>query len=91
MHVQSCCFGYKTICFFWRFRRRPRRWILKSLVLATTTARAIGLLSKTISLRVHHAFFYISSPLLHDYDVKMPSFTFSGGLKQAITNFSFSF
>ena len=53
--------------------------------------KAIGLLSKTTSLHVHHAFLYISLPLLHDYDVKMPSFTFYGGRKQATTNFSFSF
>ena len=53
--------------------------------------KAIGLLSKTTSLHVHHAFLYISLPLLHDYDVKMPSFTFYGGRKQATTKFSFSF
>ena len=58
------------------------------IALATTTATAIGLLSKTISLHVHHAFLYITLPLLHDYDVKMPSFTFYGGRKQAIANFS---
>ena len=52
---------------------------------------AIGLLSKTTSLHVRHAFLYISLPLLHNYDVKMPSFTFYGGRKQATTNFSFSF
>ena len=51
---------------------------------------AIGLLSKTTSLYVHHTFLYISLPLLHDYDVKIPSFTFYEGRKQA-TNFSFSF
>ena len=38
--------------------------------------KAIGLLSKTTSLHVHHAFLYISLPLQHDYDVKMSSFTF---------------
>ena len=53
--------------------------------------KAIGLLSKKTSLHVHHAFLYISLPLLHDYDVKMLSFTFYGGRKQATTNFSFSF
>ena len=52
--------------------------------------KAIGLLSKTTSLHVHHAFLYISLPLLHDYDVKMPSFTFYGGRKQATINFSLS-
>ena len=41
--------------------------------------KAIGLLSKTTSVHVHHAFLYISLPLLRDYDVKMPSFTFYGG------------
>ena len=54
--------------------------------------KAIGLMSKTTSLHVHHAFLYIFClPLLHDCDVKMPSFTFYGGRKQATTNFFFSF
>ena len=52
---------------------------------------AIGLLSKTTSWHVHHAFWYISMPLLHDYDVKMPNYTFYGGRRQATTKFSFSF
>ena len=43
--------------------------------------KARGLLSKTTSLHVHPAFLYISLPLLHNYDVKMPSFTFHGGRK----------
>ena len=51
----------------------------------------IGLLSKTTSLHVHHAFLYISLPLLCDYDVKMPKFTFSWGCKQATFKFSSSF
>ena len=54
--------------------------------------KVIGLLSKTTSLHVHHSFLSISLPVLHDCDVKMPSFTFyKGGRKQAKTNFSFSF
>ena len=52
---------------------------------------AITLLSKTTSLLVHHAFLYISLPLLHDYDVKIPNFALYGGGKQATTKFSFSF
>ena len=52
---------------------------------------AIVLLSKQKSLHVHHAFLYISLPLRHDYDVKMPNFTFYGGRKQATRKFSFSF
>ena len=31
-------------------------------------------------------FFYIYLPFLHDYDLKLPNFTF-GGRKQATTNF----
>ena len=34
---------------------------------------------------MHHAFLYISLPPLHDYDVKMPNFTFHEGRKQATT------
>ena len=53
--------------------------------------KTIGLLSKTSSLHVHQAFLCISLLLLHDYDVKIPNFTFNGGRKQATTKFSFSF
>ena len=52
--------------------------------------KAIGLLRKTTTLHVHHAFLYISSPSLHDYDVKMPNCKFYGGRKQATTNLFFS-
>ena len=38
---------------------------------------------KTTFLHVHHAFLYISLPSLHDYQVKMPDFTFSEGRKHA--------
>ena len=38
------------------------------------TTKAIGLISKTTILHVHHTFLYISLPSLHDYDVKMPNF-----------------
>ena len=54
--------------------------------------KAVGLLSKTTSLHAHHAFLYISLPLLRDYDVKMPRFTFfKEDVKQATTNFSLFF
>ena len=56
-----------------------------------TSKRAIGLINKTTSLHVHHAFFYISLPFLHDYDMKMPNFAFYGGRKQATTKVYFSF
>ena len=38
--------------------------------------KAIGLISKTTTLHVHHTFLYISLPSLKNYDVKMPNFTF---------------
>ena len=52
--------------------------------------KSTGLLRKTSSLHVHHAFLYISLPLLHDYHMKMPSFTFYGGRKQRQTFVSLS-
>ena len=52
--------------------------------------KAIGLLRKTTTLHVHHAFLYISLPSLHDYDVKMPNCKFYGGRKQATMNLFFS-
>ena len=51
--------------------------------------KAIGLLRKTTTLHVHHAFLYISLPYLHDYDVKMSNYKFYGGRKQATTNLFF--
>ena len=53
--------------------------------------KAIGLISKTTSLHVHHAFLYIFLPSLHDYDVKMPNFTMYRGSTQTTTRFSLSF
>ena len=52
---------------------------------------AMGLLSKTTTFHVRHAFLYISLPSLHDYHMKMPDFTLYGGRNQATTNFSFFF
>ena len=52
--------------------------------------KAIGLLRKTTTLHVHHAFLYISLPSLHDYEVKMPHCKFYGGRKRATTNPFFS-
>ena len=53
--------------------------------------KAIGLLTKTTSLHADHAFLYISLPSLHDYDVKMPSFTFYGGRKPSDDKLFFLF
>ena len=53
--------------------------------------KTIGLISKTTPSHVHHTFWYISFPFLHDYDLKMPNFAFYGERKQATTKFYFSF
>ena len=49
--------------------------------------KAIGLISKTTTLRVHHTFLYISVPFLHDYDVKMPYFAFMEDVNKQRRNF----
>ena len=52
--------------------------------------KTIGLISKTTTLHVHHAFiFAFFLPFLHDYDIKMPNFAFYGERKQATTKFIF--
>ena len=53
--------------------------------------KAIGLISKTTTLHMHHTFVYISLPSLHDHDVKMLNFMFYRGRKQAATKLSFLF
>ena len=47
---------------------------------------------RTTTLHVHHAFFFhISLPSSHDYDMKLPNFTFCGGREHMTTTlFSFS-
>ena len=40
---------------------------------------------------MHHTLLYISFPFLHNYDLKMPNFVFSGGCKQGTTKFYFSY
>ena len=46
---------------------------------------------KITTLHVHHAFLYISLPLLHDYNVKLPNFTsfVEGGNKRQQVLFDF--
>ena len=51
----------------------------------------IDLISKTTTLQVHDAFLYISLPSLHEYDVKMPNFTFCRGREHNTTTFFFLF
>ena len=51
------------------------------------TTKAIGLISKTTILHVHHTFLYISLPSLHDYDVKMPNFTLTEEVHKRRRNF----
>ena len=77
------------------WRGRERLWALGSFSNDDgdgneDVKKAIGLLRKTTTLHVHHAFLYISLPSLHDYDVKMPNCKFYGGRKQATTNLFFS-
>ena len=43
------------------------------------------------TLHVQNAFLYISLPSLHDYNVKMPNFTFCEGREQKDNNFLFLF
>ena len=49
------------------------------------------MISKTATLHVHHACFYISLPFLHDYDVKMPNLTFYGDVKKRPSDDEISF
>ena len=52
--------------------------------------KAIGLISKTTILHVHHDFLYISLPSLHDYDVKMRNSAMYIGRTKAKTKFPLS-
>ena len=47
--------------------------------------KTIAWQGKTTTLHVHHILLYISLPSLQDYHVKMPSFSFCEGCKQAMS------
>ena len=49
--------------------------------------KAIGLLSKTTTLHVHHALLHIAWSSLPDYDVKIPNFTFKEDVNKRRQNF----
>ena len=75
------CFGHR------RPRSKRGLWLpVTPHLQATTTATASRKvkmqkvwISKTTTLHVHHAFLYFSLPSLHDYNVKVPNFTFCRG------------
>ena len=41
-----------------------------------TCGRGLRLAKQQLCTCMHHAFLYISLPSLHDYNVKLPNFTF---------------
>ena len=47
---------------------------------------------RTTTLHIYHTFFghFFGHFLLHDYEVKLPNFTFYGGRKQETTKFNFT-
>ena len=49
--------------------------------------KTIGLISKTTTSHVHHAFLYISFLFLHDYNVKMPNLAFMEDVNKQRRNF----
>ena len=54
----------------YRRRRRTRDLTKPRRRRQRERQKTIGLISKTTTLHVHHAFLYISLTSLHDYDVK---------------------
>ena len=43
------------------------------------------MITETTTLHVHHSLLCISSPSLHDYNVKVPNFTLCGGSEHKST------
>ena len=72
-HAVACCLGVAA----------------QSLKLVKLLSKLLFLDRRHACMHVHHTFWYISIPSPHDYDAKMPNFTFYGERKQGTTNFSF--
>ena len=60
-----------------------------TIALIPSESRETKLEMTRTTLHVHHAFLYISLSSLHDYDVKVPNFTFSRGGEHRTTTFFF--
>ena len=82
---QRHCFGVFGKTFYNITKVKRALWLVKYPF--TNVKKAIGLMSKTKSLHVHHAFLYISLPSLHNYDVKWPNFKFTWELERQANKF----
>ena len=49
----------------------------------------VFLIGKVTTLLLYHAFWYIFQPSLHDYEVKVPNFSFCRGREHKTTTFFF--
>ena len=66
----------RTNNFFFFFTSKVYSIERRSVSSAMRTAKKQYVyIRKTTTLHVHHAFFYISLPSLHDYDMKISNFT----------------
>ena len=72
-----------------KFDRYQRVYATTTTAASRTAKKQQVQTSKTTTLHVHHAFLYISLPSLHDYNVKLPNFTFCRGREQKTTTFFF--
>ena len=72
-----------------KFDRYQRVYATTTTAASRTAKKQQVQTGKTTTLHVHHAFLYISLPSLHDYNVKLPNFTFCRGREQKTTTFFF--
>ena len=75
------CLFLKSALMKWPWWRQ-RQWQKK-------TRGSHKVVGKTTTLNVHHAFLYISLPSVHDYNLKMPNFTFCGEQEHKTTTLFF--
>ena len=88
--------GAREVCRFHKFQLASFPWLLGSLSIDDGGGNENGKKATELDkqnnnfARAFHTFFYTSLPSLHDYDVEMPNFTFSGELEnKATTSFFF--
>ena len=72
-----------------KFDRYQRVYATTTTAASRTAKKQQVQTGKTTTLHVHNAFLYISLPSLHDYNVKLPNFTFCRGREQKTTTFFF--
>ena len=86
-HNRQLAFELQNLPVFEKCTNEMTTVMSKTMAIKTIGSQKV--VGKTTTLNVHHAFLYISLPSVHDYNLKMPNFTFCGEREHKTTTLFF--